>query len=89
MRSANEAPPETDEMYESWWRHRMMWLRLGKGTARQFLLLAAQGWHLIPKDRSQPEPKMSIERSVAEILSEHGGRRFLLKRALAMPIEDF
>jgi hypothetical protein len=33
--------------------------------------LAAQGWHLIPKDRSQPEPDMSISRSVAEILSEH------------------
>jgi hypothetical protein len=33
--------------------------------------LAARGWHLIPKDRSQPEPDMSISRSVAEILSEH------------------
>jgi hypothetical protein len=33
--------------------------------------VAAQGWHLIPKDRSQPEPVMSIARSVAEILREH------------------
>jgi hypothetical protein len=33
--------------------------------------VAAQGWQLIPKDRSQPEPQMSIARSVAEILSEH------------------
>jgi hypothetical protein len=33
--------------------------------------VAAQGWHLIPKDRSQPEPAMSIARSVAQILSQH------------------
>jgi hypothetical protein len=33
--------------------------------------VAAQGWQLIPKDRSQPEPVMSIARSVAEILGEH------------------
>src|SRR6266705_31727 len=33
--------------------------------------MAARGWHLIPKDRSQPEPMMSIARSVAEILREH------------------
>ena len=32
---------------------------------------AAQGWHLVPKDRSQPEPRISIPRSVAKILSEH------------------
>jgi hypothetical protein len=46
-------------------------LRLGKETDESVSLLAAQGWQLIPKDRSPPEPEMSIARSVAEILREH------------------